>query len=168
MPAIGHALSEAFHLPARMDNYVFTRILLRKAGYELAESQLTEECVLLVRDLAYLLDRRAGYEPIGRVYSEYEHEFDTTPRISITETAMAAAMEVLPSTKEHALKVLVGMKPELRLKKGALSQLRPVARAALRRELLVLAGSILRDFEKRGRLRDTDFLIEADGSRRPA
>jgi hypothetical protein len=157
--AIGFFLALAYHLPSRMDDRVFVRILAKRGGLNVSESDLTPEAMSVVIALAQKLDDETptGLEKVT-LPSGFPHL--RRKQRSAAKIAETCVCEVTPDDPVAAFDAFRGLRPELRHYKGRLAKYRPVARAALRAELRKIAMPVLWSFEKQGRFVDTDSLVD--------
>ncbi|HMG44773.1 MAG TPA: hypothetical protein VK611_25790 [Acidimicrobiales bacterium] len=151
-----------------MDERVFVRIIVRRAGFDLSEAELTAEAVEVVRNLCQQLDNKTPHSP--------EAEFDRELRLSSyfeppqpTPASGSSILDrcivhVLPADRNVAYRALVGLRPDLRAQ-GQLSRYKPVARAKLAGELRTIGRPVLAQFARWGRFSDTDKYIDAEGVR---
>jgi hypothetical protein len=171
---IGWTLSHAYRLPSNLEEAVFAHILLKNAGFDVNSGELTRDGgVRVVLWLAHILDQETpqpidGWEDDLYWFPWWRRDEPRRmpPPISGTELAQRCVDQVVGHLEPSAaLKALGDLRPELRYTKGALKAYRPVARAALARELAKVAVPIIKRFAKQGRLTDSDRYIDEAGQR---
>jgi hypothetical protein len=161
-PMIGPSLASAYFLPSRMDETVFARVLLQRAGIDVTESDLTMEGARAVVRFAELLDAAMPGD-----WWDLSYRPGRTPDVSGSQLIDSALESLLTEISPmDAFKALSGLRPGFRHHRGALAKLRPVARAALGRELRRLGCALVDNFERQGRFRNTDRFIDEHGLRR--
>ncbi len=148
---IGFWLSLAYRLPSNMDEWVFTRIIVQQAGFDVSEADLTREATEVIRAFCHHLDDEtpSAYQGARRSGSQ------------IIERCVELAV---PHDKAVAYQAFAGLHPELR-GQGLLKRYRPTARAALARDLRRVGRPIIDQFARAGRFTETDHYIDSAGVR---
>jgi len=153
-----------------MDERVFARIMAKQGGLDPSEAELTSDACRTIVALCHQLSENTPFRMAESWEAYYRRARLRLPPPEPPRRSGSAIIEIcvdraLPRDREVAFRAFCGLHPELRSHPGAFRRYRPVARAALARDLRRIARPVIASFAL-NRFTDTDRYVDADGVRR--